>query len=95
MSMCPWGLLWLWRIPTPFLTSGSTAVNEATLAEANRSGRLFMVHSLLGSTYILRFAIGTPSTTEAHILESWTIIQDAAAVALSAPPAEASASAAH
>jgi aromatic-L-amino-acid decarboxylase len=63
-------------------------VNEATLAAANATGRLFMVHTLMGADYTLRFSVGTPTTTEAHVRDAWAVIQAAATEVLAAPPPE-------
>ena len=48
-------------------------MNEAVLTAANKTGRLFIVHTLLADKYILRFAVGTPSTTIEHIADAWKV----------------------
>ena len=57
----------------PIFLQGSNAVNEAVENAANRTGRLFIVHSMLGEQYILRLSVGTPSTTLEHVADAWKV----------------------
>lgn len=57
----------------------SDAANEALLGLLNSSGSLYLTHTKIRNQFVLRLAIGSPQTTEAHVAEAWRLIQSAAA----------------
>lgn len=57
------------------VSRGSDAVNEATLNAVNATGRMFIVHTVLSGSYTLRFAVGTPTTTDDHVRDAWALLQ--------------------
>mgnify|MGYP006138374397 CR=1 FL=1 len=58
------------------------ALNERILARVNASGRVFLSHTKLGATYVLRLAIGNIRTERRHVAEAWAALHDAAAAVL-------------
>ena len=58
-----------------FRAKGSDALNEELLNRVNASGEVFLSHTRLDGTFVLRLAIGNLRTTEAHVARAWTLIQ--------------------
>ncbi|WP_422735969.1 pyridoxal-dependent decarboxylase [Micromonospora sp. WMMD729] len=52
--------------------------NAELLASVNATGRAHLTHTRVAGRYILRLAVGSPQTTEAHIDETWTLLAEAA-----------------
>lgn len=52
--------------------------NRRLLEHLNRSGKLFMTHTMLNGRYVLRFCIGQTHTEETHVRGAWKRIRDAA-----------------
>ncbi|KAL3715455.1 hypothetical protein ACJRO7_007226 [Eucalyptus globulus] len=53
-------------------------LNRDLLDTVNSTGKIFISHTVLSGTYILRFAIGAPLTEERHVNEAWKVLQDEA-----------------
>ncbi len=52
--------------------------NEFTqklLEELNRSGKIYVTHTMLEDIYAIRFSIGQTNTEERHVREAWELIQ--------------------
>ena len=52
--------------------------NEELLRRLNDSGALYLTHTKVRGEFVLRFAIGAPQTTRAHVAQAWQRIQAAA-----------------
>ncbi|KAJ8646638.1 hypothetical protein MRB53_008386 [Persea americana] len=53
-------------------------LNKKLLEAINSTGRAFLVHTLIGGKYVLRFAIGGTLTELGHINATWKLIQEKA-----------------
>uniref|UniRef100_A0A7N0V8K7 Tyrosine decarboxylase n=2 Tax=Kalanchoe fedtschenkoi TaxID=63787 RepID=A0A7N0V8K7_KALFE len=53
-------------------------VNGDLLQAVNSTGKIFISHTVLSGTYVMRFAVGAPLTEERHIDAAWKLIQDQA-----------------
>ncbi|MBI1808679.1 MAG: amino acid decarboxylase [Gemmatimonadetes bacterium] len=63
----------------PGMPAGEVNAHNARILDAvNASGDIFMSHTMLGSTYVLRVAIGNLRTGDEHIARAWTLLQGAA-----------------
>lgn len=58
-------------------------LNHALLDAVNSTGKIFISHTVLSGTYILRFAVGAPLTEESHVNAAWKVLQDEASALLS------------
>ncbi|KAH6811429.1 Pyridoxal phosphate transferases superfamily protein [Perilla frutescens var. frutescens] len=58
-------------------------LNCELLEAVNSTGELFISHTVLSETYILRFAVGAPLTEERHVVEAWKTLQEKASFLLS------------
>ncbi|CAM9004074.1 unnamed protein product [Rhodiola kirilowii] len=56
----------------------SNELNSDLLHAINSTGKIFISHTVLSGTYILRFAVGAPLTDKKHIDAAWKLIQDQA-----------------
>jgi aromatic-L-amino-acid decarboxylase len=54
-------------------------LNRLLLERINRTGRVFLTHTLLRGRYTIRLALGHLTTTEAHVRETWDIVLRSAA----------------
>jgi aromatic-L-amino-acid decarboxylase len=54
------------------------AHNTAILDRVNESGDIFISHTMLGPTYVLRVAIGNLRTTDVHLARAWALLREAA-----------------
>lgn len=59
------------------VVNASESQHAAILQAINDSGRVFMVHTKLSGKYVLRFAVGGTYSQPGHVLEAWSVIQDA------------------
>ncbi len=57
-----------------FRRNGSDELNRALLGRLNRSGRLFLTHTMLGGRYVLRFCVGQWRTEERHVRAAWEAV---------------------
>jgi aromatic-L-amino-acid decarboxylase len=51
------------------------ATNRRLLERLNRSGKLFLTHTMLAERYTLRFCVGQAQTEERHVRRAWEEIQ--------------------
>lgn len=56
--------------------------NRSLLEALNRTGRIYLTHTLLGGRFTLRFCVGQTQTEREHVEQAWQLIRDLA----SAPP---------
>jgi aromatic-L-amino-acid decarboxylase len=61
-----------------FRHRGGDAVNRKLLDRLNRSGDLYLTHTVLGGEFALRFCVGQTRTEEQHVAGAWRRIQNAA-----------------
>jgi aromatic-L-amino-acid decarboxylase len=65
-----------------FRFRGSDDENRELLDAINAGGEIFLTHTVIpaegAGRYVLRFATGTISTKEKHVLQAWEIIQSLA-----------------
>ena len=52
--------------------------NESILAEVNRSGKIFLSHTILRSRFTLRLSVGNPRQTMEHVETCWRLLRQAA-----------------
>jgi aromatic-L-amino-acid decarboxylase len=69
--------------PTPlnlvcFRHRGGEDLNRELLERLNRSGELYLTHTVLDGRYALRFCVGQTRTEERHVVDAWNRIQQAA-----------------
>lgn len=57
---------------------GGDAINRRLLDLLNRSGRLYLTHTILEDQFTLRFCVGQTYTEERHVVEAWRTIQETA-----------------
>lgn len=53
-------------------------LNAAIMERVNASGRVYLSHTKLNGTYVIRVAIGNLRTERAHVAEAWRLLQLAA-----------------
>ncbi|XAR68053.1 Aromatic-L-amino-acid decarboxylase [Bertholletia excelsa] len=53
-------------------------LNRKLLEWVNSTGRVYMTHTIVGSTYMLRFAIGATLTEKRHVVNAWKLIKEGA-----------------
>ncbi|XP_044492294.1 tyrosine decarboxylase 2 [Mangifera indica] len=61
---------------------GGNKLNRELLDIVNSTGKIFISHTVLSGTYILRFAVGAPLTEERHVNAAWKVLQDEASTLL-------------
>lgn len=61
-----------------FRYRGDNRQNEQLMDRLNRSGDLYLTHTRLHGSFTLRFCIGQTNTTERHVEQAWTRIQEEA-----------------
>ncbi len=61
-----------------FRHRGGDDLNRELLERLNRSGDLYMTHTVLDGRYTLRFCVGQTRTEERHVVDAWRRIQEAA-----------------
>ena len=49
-------------------------LNKRLLEKINTSGRVYLTHTSLNESYVLRMAIGQRTTQREHVEEAWRII---------------------
>jgi len=55
------------------------AINERLLAVINDDGRIYLTRNRIRGRFAIRFSIGQTTTTRAHVLDAWRVIQELAA----------------
>jgi aromatic-L-amino-acid decarboxylase len=68
-----------------------SAHNAAVLAAVNRSGEVFLSHTVLAGRYAIRAAIGNAATDRDRVDRAWARLREAAGLQLARAPAPASA----
>jgi aromatic-L-amino-acid decarboxylase len=58
-----------------FRRKGSDQDNEALLERVNGSGEIFISHTRLNGSYVLRLAVGNNRTTEADVERAWEVLR--------------------
>ena len=61
-----------------FRHRGGDGVNRELLDRLNRSGRLYLTHTVLDDRFTLRFCVGQTYTEEQHVSAAWRQIQETA-----------------
>ncbi|XP_041027878.1 tyrosine decarboxylase-like [Juglans microcarpa x Juglans regia] len=51
-------------------------VNRKLLESINKSGRVFMTHSMVGGVFVIRFAVGATLVEEKHVITAWKVVQE-------------------
>jgi len=67
------------HVPAGLTPTEVNAHNARILDRVNASGDIFISHTMLGPTYVLRVAIGNLRTGERHIARAWALLREAAA----------------
>ncbi len=62
-----------------FRHKGGDSINQTLLENLNRSGKLYLTHTVMRDRYTLRFCVGQTHTEERHVREAWRQIESAAA----------------
>jgi aromatic-L-amino-acid/L-tryptophan decarboxylase len=52
--------------------------NRQLLDRLNKSGKLYLTHTMLNGRFALRFCVGQTNTAEAHVRRAWELIQETA-----------------
>lgn len=68
------------HVPAGLSLAEVNAHNARILDRVNESGDIFMSHTMLGPTYVLRVAIGNLRTGESHLARAWELLRGGAAV---------------
>jgi len=58
-----------------FRHKGGNSINRAILEQINQSGTLYLSHTELNGTFMLRLCVGQTHTEERHIRNAWETIQ--------------------
>ncbi len=53
-------------------------LNKDLLEDLNRSGRLFMTHTVIHGNYVMRFVAGQTYLQQRHVLDAWDFIRETA-----------------
>ncbi len=61
-----------------FRRRGPDGPNEELLRRVNATGQAYLTHTRVGGRYVLRLAVGSPWTEEAHVAAVWQLIRDLA-----------------
>jgi aromatic-L-amino-acid decarboxylase len=61
-----------------FRHRGGDAINRQILERINRSGRLYLTHTVLNGQYTLRLCVGQTNTEARHVEAAWKAIEEAA-----------------
>jgi aromatic-L-amino-acid/L-tryptophan decarboxylase len=75
---------WELCAPRPFSVvcfrwGGTDEENEGLLNRVNARGEVFLSHTKLRDRYVLRLAVGNPTTTEDDLLRAWDVLREEAA----------------
>ncbi len=58
-----------------FRHKGGEAVNKELLERLNKSGKMYLTHTVLNNQFTLRFCVGQANTEERHVVEAWERIK--------------------
>jgi aromatic-L-amino-acid decarboxylase len=67
------------RAGEPGIQSRLNSKNESILEAVNRSGRIFLSHTILRGRYTIRVSLGNPRTRPEHVRLGWDLLRGAAA----------------
>ena len=70
----PFSVVCFRAIPKSVPADGLDAFNEALLETVNRTGEVFLSHTRLADSFVLRLAVGHLRTTESHIARAWRLL---------------------
>jgi aromatic-L-amino-acid decarboxylase len=62
-----------------FRHQGGDELNQALLDRLNRSGKLYLTHTVLDGCYALRLCVGQTNTEARHVEQAWKLIEETAA----------------
>lgn len=62
-----------------FRHKGGEEASRAILDQANASGQMYLTHTKLGGSFVLRMSIGQTNTKSEHVRRAWDLIQSLAA----------------
>lgn len=58
------------------LCEGGDNANRALLEKLNRSGKMYLTHTVLDGKYTLRLSVGGTLTEERHVFQAWQLIRE-------------------
>ena len=58
-----------------FRREGSDEQNRGLLERVNKSGEIFISHTVLNDRYVLRLAVGHETTTESDVERAWEVLR--------------------
>ncbi|KAG7012550.1 Tyrosine/DOPA decarboxylase 2, partial [Cucurbita argyrosperma subsp. argyrosperma] len=56
----------------------SNVINARLLEEINKSGKAFMIHTVVKGVFMIRITIGGMMTKERHVVSTWKLVQELA-----------------
>ncbi|KAG2684685.1 hypothetical protein I3760_10G086700 [Carya illinoinensis] len=56
--------------------ASTNELNRKLLESINKSGLVFMTHSIVGGVYVIRFAVGATLVEEKHVITAWKVVQE-------------------
>ena len=62
-----------------FRYCGGDEANRQLMERVNRSGKLYLTHTMLDGRHTLRLCVGQTKTEERHVDQAWRVIRDTAA----------------
>jgi len=62
-----------------FRHTAGDALNQRLMDALNASGKMYLTHTRLGGTFVLRMAIGATRTEHRHVAAAWALIREKAA----------------
>jgi aromatic-L-amino-acid decarboxylase len=62
----------------PLVAEALDALNEAVMNRLNESGQLFLSHTRLDGTFVLRLVVGNIRTERRHVERAWRLVRAAA-----------------
>jgi aromatic-L-amino-acid decarboxylase len=79
MAPAPFSVVCFRACPHGVATAELDRFNERLLDDVNASGRVYLSHTRLNGTFVLRLAVGNLKTTERHVEGAWQLLQRHAA----------------
>jgi aromatic-L-amino-acid decarboxylase len=62
--------------PAAIATADLDSFNQRLLDTVNATGEVFLSHTRLQNSFVLRLAVGNLRTTESHVSRAWVLLQD-------------------
>nr|DAD41828.1 TPA_asm: hypothetical protein HUJ06_016151 [Nelumbo nucifera] len=59
-------------------------INRKLLESINSTGRIYMIHAVVGGVYMIRFAVGASLAEDCHVNLAWKVVQEHAEAILKA-----------